>query len=146
MQEHKFEIAVEPEQSDDCGITTVMCTSHDQKEIGLDIEAASKALRIFCEANEIGVPEIMFVPCDFYFDENGAANFRGPDGDHPYFDEDRFKRAMDVFRDQTASERGMETPDEAWINVGGTYCCGPSWEKNPYYTGIETPEPGSAVH
>ena len=140
MKEYKF---VMNEDDDTC----VVLTSHAEKEVQADIENAGKALRLFVNENcRTTFKGVMMVPYDFYFDDAGAANYAGPESDHPYYDQERFEAAMETFNANTVNERGMETPDEAWINIGGTFCCGPTWKENPYYTGIPTASPDATVH
>lgn len=149
MKEFKF--ATDPDEE---GL--VMIISHSYEEVMEMGEEEAKAengiipaMGVFCKENDI-TPEmfkgVMYIPYDFYFDENGAAGFRGPESDSPYYDQDRFAEAMDKFTADTLNERGSAAPDEAWINVGGTYCCAPTWKENPHYTGDPEPHPESTVH
>lgn len=140
MKEYKFIMAEDDN-------TTVVILSHSIEEVENDTDNALIALKSFVEANCVKTfVGVMYVPYDFYFDDNGAAGFCGPETDHPYYDQERFKAAMDKFTADTLDERGREAPLEAWVNVGGTYCCAPSWRENPYYTGTPQPQPGLTLH
>lgn len=140
MKEFKFVMAEDVDNR-------VVCISHSPEEVENNIKIAAAALREFVNANCRETFEgVAYVQCEFYFDDEGAANYAGPDADHPYYDQDRFMEAMEKFTADTIDERGRAAPDEAWINVGGTYCCGPTWKANPYYTGAEVPHPDETVH
>ena len=147
MKEFKF--ATNPDEE---GLVMILSHSHEEIAAMPEDEAKAgivKACNAFCVENDI-TPEIfkgvMYIPYEFYFDEDGAAGYRGPDADDPWYIQERFTAAMDKFTADTLEERGFANPDEAWINVGGTYCCGPTWKENPHYTGIPTAHPESAVH
>jgi len=140
MKEFKF--VMNPDDDSE-----VVVTSHWHDEVEADIENAGKALQEFVNANCRDTFEsIMYVPCEFHFDDAGNAIYTGPDADHPFYNSERFVEEMEKFNAGTLDQRGAENPDEAWINIGGTFCCGPTWKENPHYTGIPTAHPDSAVH
>jgi len=143
MKEYRF-----VEQATAEGIACV-CVSHTAEQCKDDVDTAYAALRQWVIDNDIDESTfagVMFVPYEFYFDENGAAGFRGPAADDPLYDQERFSEALEQFTAETLDERGAASPEEAWINVGGTYCCGPTWKENPHYTGVPAPHPESTVH
>ena len=143
MKEYKF-----IEQADGKGIAAI-CVSHTAEQCQEDVDIAFAALQQWIKDNDIDQETfagVMFVPYDFYFDDNGAVVYKGPDAGDPMYDQDRFTAALDKFTVDTLDERGRAAPDEAWINVGGTYCCGPTWKENPHYTGAPEPHPEATVH
>lgn len=149
MSDYKFKML-----DDHPGVIFVL--SHSFEEVLAMGDAVKEEGGLVREAmafmKENGITEIedfngfSYVPYNFNVNEDGAVVYAGPEADDPLYLKERFTKALEEFMKMRAMSLGMEQTDQPWINVGGTYCCGPSWEKNPCYEGEHGPSPEETVH